>query len=432
MNKKGFTLIELMAVIIILGVLMIIAVPSVTKYIEESRKNGYVTTAKNIANGVRNMLYSGALKLDDKNTTYYVDARCAKTENAYKSPYGDFVNAYVVVAPSYDNYEYFWTSVDNAGRGVKGLINVNNLDVENIEADINSSDITTDRGIDDRDYIVRVNESCQKGESETRTGPKIDSITGKPIFLCRRATTLHKKTCQRQAGSNYYGCGSIIGYGNEITYGTIPDGSPQTGDAYDCDVNNDKVYDSETERFYYLTSADDKSTLIYYTNYNNATYAYDNSRANRFGPITAYQYLPSVSEWRNKGIIPQGERKIYASNSRAQYFESTGSGTIQQFSYSGKAARLLSVQDIVAIIGTYIPDHGALNDYLFFFENIPGFELDNAPVPGNYWLENPAANRTDEAMMVYSGGRSVNTSTTDINDSLGIRPVITVKTSDIE
>ena len=38
MNKKGFTLIELMAVIIILGVLMIIAVPSVTGRTEQEAK----------------------------------------------------------------------------------------------------------------------------------------------------------------------------------------------------------------------------------------------------------------------------------------------------------------------------------------------------------------------------------------------------------
>ena len=35
-NKKGFTLIEALAVIIILGILIIIAVPSVTKYINST------------------------------------------------------------------------------------------------------------------------------------------------------------------------------------------------------------------------------------------------------------------------------------------------------------------------------------------------------------------------------------------------------------
>ena len=49
--KKGFTLIELLAVIIILGILMLVAIPSVTKYISDSRKEGYVATAKTIIDG---------------------------------------------------------------------------------------------------------------------------------------------------------------------------------------------------------------------------------------------------------------------------------------------------------------------------------------------------------------------------------------------
>lgn len=56
MKKNGFTLIELLSVIIILGILMIIAIPSVTKYISDSRKNAYVDTAKKIIAGARNLV----------------------------------------------------------------------------------------------------------------------------------------------------------------------------------------------------------------------------------------------------------------------------------------------------------------------------------------------------------------------------------------
>ena len=42
-NEKGFTLIEALAVIIILGVVMIIAVPAVSKYILRSDKAVYAS-----------------------------------------------------------------------------------------------------------------------------------------------------------------------------------------------------------------------------------------------------------------------------------------------------------------------------------------------------------------------------------------------------
>ena len=97
-------------------------------------------------------------------------------------------------------------------------------------------------------------------------------MTGNEVEpVCKRATTLHTKTCERQCNTSYCGCGRSVGYGNPITYGTLVNGTSKAGDAYDCDVNNDKVYDSETERFYYVGSDGANSTLIYYINMINNT-----------------------------------------------------------------------------------------------------------------------------------------------------------------
>ena len=87
MKKNGFTLIELLAVIIILGVLMIIAVPAVTKYINDSRKDSYVSVARNITGGVRTQLHSGHYNMDDFDTTYYIEGNCIDLENGYKRVY---------------------------------------------------------------------------------------------------------------------------------------------------------------------------------------------------------------------------------------------------------------------------------------------------------------------------------------------------------
>ena len=45
-NKKGFTLVELLAVIVILGILLLIAVPAVQNIIENSRNKAFESNAK--------------------------------------------------------------------------------------------------------------------------------------------------------------------------------------------------------------------------------------------------------------------------------------------------------------------------------------------------------------------------------------------------
>ena len=67
-NKKGFTLIELLAVIVILAILLAVAIPMVTKYISNSRKDSLVTTAKEFADTVEKDATSGKYELPISNS----------------------------------------------------------------------------------------------------------------------------------------------------------------------------------------------------------------------------------------------------------------------------------------------------------------------------------------------------------------------------
>lgn len=140
-KKKGFTLIELLAVIIILGILMIIAIPSVTSYISNSRKSAYVNTAKEVVAGTRNAVNEGKLGMYSTDTTYYIPYDYIKSENGTKSPYGEFVYAYVGVIYDGKGYTYYWISVDDAGQGIDEVTPVSILNEDNIKSDINALDI---------------------------------------------------------------------------------------------------------------------------------------------------------------------------------------------------------------------------------------------------------------------------------------------------
>ena len=68
LNRKGFTLIELLAVIVIMGILMMVAIPAMTRYIENSRKDTFLSTAKEYVNAARNMWSSDSLKCNTGDT----------------------------------------------------------------------------------------------------------------------------------------------------------------------------------------------------------------------------------------------------------------------------------------------------------------------------------------------------------------------------
>lgn len=72
LNKKGFTLVELLAVIVILAVIMGIAVVSMSGVIEGARKNSMKATAQQIIEAVRQQAtLANDLKTNDTTTYYY-------------------------------------------------------------------------------------------------------------------------------------------------------------------------------------------------------------------------------------------------------------------------------------------------------------------------------------------------------------------------
>lgn len=169
-NKKGFTLIELISVIIIIGVVMLIAIPSVSDYIVSSKKSVYVSMAKNYIDGARVMVNHRDIPIERTPATYYVPVSCIDTEtNQDSSPYGKWKDAYVVIDYDTRKYTYYWTSTDEADMGIN-LTKESDISEESILADVAVIDPTTPI---DEDRIVYVldKESCKIEKDEPEPTP---------------------------------------------------------------------------------------------------------------------------------------------------------------------------------------------------------------------------------------------------------------------
>lgn len=87
-NKKGFTLVELLAVIVILALIMGIAVVSIGGVLTTAREKTYRETAASLINGVRQQLYIEN-KVDNGN--YCFDDTILE-KGGKESPYGGSFN----------------------------------------------------------------------------------------------------------------------------------------------------------------------------------------------------------------------------------------------------------------------------------------------------------------------------------------------------
>ena len=396
MKKKGFTLIELLAVIVILGIITVIAVPKVLDIINKSRESAASSSIKLVKDAIKTQVASSDL-------TGPVFTK--ETDGCYIFNFDDQTSG-----------------------------NAKSLEIKN------------------KDKVSGSIKYCNNTFSDDTLkfdGKSINKDEEKGKIICKRATTLHTEECT-QTDSQYYCSGA--GYTTSgtkgtstITYGNLGNkGVLTSGDAFDCDVNGDGVFDSETERFYYVSDyyntstkafEDDTAVLIYYNNVstgspsNNTTYAYDSSGENFYGPRTAFAQLPTTSQWSNMSL-KNTTRAILNENES----NTTKGGVLpSNYSYEGYAARLLTLQEIrqateISNMPTF--KVGELDNFTYLMENTK-FSSDSNSA-WTWWLENARSDNSICAWYVNGYHRLVTNDIVSYAGLVGVRPVIEVSKKNID
>ena len=387
-KEKGFTLIELLAVIVILAIITIIAVPKILNVIEKSKESSAESSIKLVKDAIKTQIVSG----DALNESNFIK----------------------------NNDGCYLFNFDNQSTGNSKELKLKNKDK------ISGS-------------IIYCNGTF-KNDTLKFDGTEISKDDNNNKIICKRATTLHTEECTQTNKTNFCNGAGYTTSGSKgtttITYGNLgTKGTLTTGDAFDCDVNGDGTYDSNTERFYYVTDINDTTAvLIYYDNViagspsNGAIYAYDSSVENWHGPRTAIAQLPTTTQWKNVNLT-NSTRKI---TNESGGNTTTGGTLPSNFSYSGYAARLLTIGEVRQGTGiSNVPTFklGELDNFTYLLENTK-FASDSKSAWG-WWLENARSDFSTRVWYVFSDTRNVNSHPFSNAGGSGVRPAIEVLKSNI-
>lgn len=126
MNKKGFTLVETLTVIVILSIIFTIAATSVTKYITQSKKKTIVNTINALVEELTVEINSRKYNFRGDNVIYAVPIECIPLDSGGTNPFGEWHQAsdrywaYVLVQYDKEKYEHTFgfSFKDSAGYGL--------------------------------------------------------------------------------------------------------------------------------------------------------------------------------------------------------------------------------------------------------------------------------------------------------------------------
>lgn len=135
MNKKGFTLVEMLGVIVILGIALTIAIPAVSNYIDKSKREGFVTVLREYVNAVQKGMaaeeYTSPVDQDEVLVVSLdlIPLDKGKKESSYQAEWVKSKSYVVVINTGTADdvqYEYFVAGQDDENHAIP-LMNVDDV-----------------------------------------------------------------------------------------------------------------------------------------------------------------------------------------------------------------------------------------------------------------------------------------------------------------
>ena len=255
-------------------------------------------------------------------------------------------------------------------------------------------------------------------KQETAACPNNENIKIDENTVCKRAPYLKAQTCNR-SDSQYY-CSGAGKRNKTVTFGNCgTDGELKSGDAFVCDVNNDGVFNTIYERFYYVSDYfdtktkeyDDNVAVLIHASTNSSSYAYNADGINTEGPISI---LPGLyNTWKNVDL-KFNRRNILNSNNQV---------VKEDFSYDGKKTRLLTLQELVKSCQSTkaISDRGRFDSCEFLFDNTYYINTSSSYIYSMY-LETVPSDSTANAYALSTSERNVSSYKSSYRE--GLREVI--------
>ncbi len=172
MNKRGFTLVELLAVIAILAILVIIAMPNVLKMFNESKKDSFETEVKAILTTTEKQWLSDSMGSTGSDVTVYCRVNGVDCDNALKLDGNKDIDYYVTV-DSHGNITQFGAVTDeHQFSNVEGLKPADEINSETV-SDLKEEEKIkiTENGIVKNDEVVsKINYAMIEGANQTYDG----------------------------------------------------------------------------------------------------------------------------------------------------------------------------------------------------------------------------------------------------------------------